>query len=367
MTATITQDMLGNMLLAMQSEDGQVHKENFKIVYTKLHPETTKEEYDKLWEKIDENGDGNLDQQELAHFFGVNYADLAKDMRDKRSSEKAMEEMDDDQILEALQMEQALRDLQAQAAKSRDPSPAVKPPERKNRGKLGSRDEDVKVFKMPTNIKMDEPEVEIQLLQACESNDEAEILRLVEEKVNVRIEDDKGEMPMHKICRHGNIKVVRELLRTAEANQKGSKSKDLNMTDRKGKTPIMIAAEYGQTELVMHLLDLQANLKAEAESGWTIMHFVVNANKPELLQQFLVHKEVNAIKKELLTGIDQDERSAMHIAAFKCDEKIVEILAQNGAKVDQADRAGNNPMALAQRAGRRKSRDIMEAFAGSGP
>jgi hypothetical protein len=26
MTATITQDMLGNMLLAMQSEDGQVHK-----------------------------------------------------------------------------------------------------------------------------------------------------------------------------------------------------------------------------------------------------------------------------------------------------------------------------------------------------
>jgi len=97
------------------------------------------------------------------------------------------------------------------------------------------------------------------------------------------------------------------------------------------------------------------------------MHFVVNANKPELLQQFLVHKEVNAIKKELLTGIDQDERSAMHIAAFKCDEKIVEILAQNGAKVDQADRAGNNPMALAQRAGRRKSRDIMEAFAGSGP
>ena len=73
-------------------------------MYLKLHPETTKEEYDQLWEKIDENSDGNLDQQELAHFFGVNYADLAKDMRDKRASEKAMEEMDDDQILEALQV-----------------------------------------------------------------------------------------------------------------------------------------------------------------------------------------------------------------------------------------------------------------------
>ena len=70
----------------------------------KLHPDTKPAEYDALWTKIDKDGDGNLDQMELAAFFGFNFDLLAKDMSDIAAAEAAMAEMDDDQILEALQV-----------------------------------------------------------------------------------------------------------------------------------------------------------------------------------------------------------------------------------------------------------------------
>lgn len=69
----------------------------------KLHPETKHADYDALWKRIDKDGDGNLDQMELAAFFGFDYDKLAKDMNDVAAAEAAMAEMDDDQILEALQ------------------------------------------------------------------------------------------------------------------------------------------------------------------------------------------------------------------------------------------------------------------------
>jgi len=357
----VTQESLMKMLSAMESEDGNVHKENFKVVYLKLHPETTNTEYDKLWLKIDEDGDGNLDIQELAHFFGVNYHKLAKDMEDHKKHEAELEEMDDDQILEALQMEQALRELQAST--SRDSSPAL--PEKKARARMGSRDEDVEVFKVPTKITNTDVKPEIELLMACECQDEAEILDLIENKqVNVRIEDDKGEMPLHKIARFGSIKCTRAVLKRSDEIKKGSKARDLNMGDRKGKTPLMIAVEYKHQELMTHLLDSGANLKTQQENGWTIMHTVVNTNDKKLVQNFLIHSHVEKDKKQLLNSQDNNSRNPMHIASFKCDEDIVEILVKSGASTTATDNSGITPMDLAQRAGRRKSREIMEGIQG---
>lgn len=176
----------------------------------------------------------------------------------------------------------------------------------------------------------------------------------------VRVEDDKGEMPLHKICRHGNIKCVRAVLEASEKAKKGSKVKDLNMGDRQGKTPLMIAAEYKHHDLVMHLLDSGASLKNENSHGWNIMHVIVNTNDRDLVQKFLLHPHVTDQNKALFNAPDKDARSPMHIAAFKCDEDIVGILASAGANVTTTDNSGNSPMKLAEKTGRRKSREIME-------
>ena len=78
-------------------------QEEFKVVYMKLHPDTPKEQYDAVWFKADSNADGDLQPHELAGFFGFDYKSIAKSIDDEEAAERAMEQLDDDQILEALQ------------------------------------------------------------------------------------------------------------------------------------------------------------------------------------------------------------------------------------------------------------------------
>jgi len=351
----ITQEKLVAMLMDMEGADGRVTEDDFKVPYMKMHPDTKPEEYAALWQKIDKDGDGNLDCEELAEHFGFKFSDLAKDMAAIEDTNSRLSEMSDDQILEALLMEQTLRDL-----KKEEEDLLAKGTKPQRKARLCSRDEEVKVIKMPTKITCEKVPDEVELLMACEAGMEQDIIKLIEKGTNVRIEEDKGEMPLHKVCRHGSIKCVRAILDASEKISKGSKVKDLNMSDRKGKTPLMISAEYKHEALMSYLLDCGANLKAEMSNGWNILHVVVNANNRDLLSKFLLHNHVVDQKKRLFLSTDADQRTPMHIAAFRCDEDIVNILVSNGARLDLVDNAGNNPIKLAERSGRRKSREIME-------
>ena len=65
------------------------------------------------------------------------------------------------------------------------------------------------------------------------------------------MEDDKGEMPMHKLSRFGNSsEVVRELLERSAASE--NMKNDLNWQDKQGKTPIFYAIEYGHETLAQN-------------------------------------------------------------------------------------------------------------------
>ena len=79
-------------------------QEEFRTVYLKLHPDTTREEYDALWLKVDTNKDGDLQPEELARFFGFDFNAISKDMENAAREEAATAELSDDQILEALQV-----------------------------------------------------------------------------------------------------------------------------------------------------------------------------------------------------------------------------------------------------------------------
>jgi len=53
----------------------------------------------------------------------------------------------------------------------------------------------------------------------------------------------------------------------------------------------------------------------------------------------------------------------VHIAAYKCDPEIVQYLLTHGGDVSSVDAAGNSAIKLADKGGRRKSREIMEEHA----
>ena len=89
--------------------------------WKKLFPKLTNADFDKVWEKIDANGDGNLSCDELAKYYGFNMS--------PSSVRKGQEAMTDEQIMEALAMAGTLHDMEV----SRSPPFVTRPPPRANR------------------------------------------------------------------------------------------------------------------------------------------------------------------------------------------------------------------------------------------
>ena len=66
----------------------------YEIVYMGMFPNTSKEDYNAVWDKIDADHDGNLTVKELATYYGFAWDDAGG----------VASEMSDEQILEALQV-----------------------------------------------------------------------------------------------------------------------------------------------------------------------------------------------------------------------------------------------------------------------
>ena len=66
----------------------------------KLNPHATPDEYDEVWAGADVNGDGSLQPEELAAYFGFDWSSLAKDMDDLKLQNS--NDMSDEDILNAL-------------------------------------------------------------------------------------------------------------------------------------------------------------------------------------------------------------------------------------------------------------------------
>ena len=66
----------------------------------------------------------------------------------------------------------------------------------------------------------------------------------------VRMEDDKGEMPLHKLSRQGCLEATRGIIDILIKTD--SVKIDLNWQDKQGKTPIFYAIEYGHETLVQN-------------------------------------------------------------------------------------------------------------------
>ena len=105
----------------------RLSQSEYELVYMGMFPNTTKEEYNVVWDKIDADHDGNLTVKELATYYGFAWDDAGG----------VASEMSDEQILEALQVRHTHRSTLSQpqhAARSRSrnhsmqPQPQPQPP-----------------------------------------------------------------------------------------------------------------------------------------------------------------------------------------------------------------------------------------------
>ncbi len=152
--------------------------------------------------------------------------------------------------------------------------------------------------------------------KAVERGDIDAVNRLISEGADVKVENDKGETPLHIAAVWGHKEVVEALL---------DKGANVNAEDEEGNTPLVLTTD----EEIKTLLQSTAKLLEVAKSGNI--------------------QEVNSLISEgaKVNVKDQDNKTPLHWAAEKGHKEVVEALLDKGANVDAEDENGATPLDLA--------------------
>mmetsp|Transcript_4322 Transcript_4322/g.13946 ORF Transcript_4322/g.13946 Transcript_4322/m.13946 type:complete len:281 (+) Transcript_4322:325-1167(+) len=274
--------------------------------------------------------------------------------------------MTDEKILELLEVQSKLAEMQRDAELKRNPPKTAETTNRRNSRGLGygpslvteaeRKAAGVTTIKMTSVIRAElHLDENASFLDACEFKDAEKIDSMLESTtLDVRIEDEKGEMPLHKLARGGLLRQTRSLLSITPKLHD-----DLNWQDKQGKTPLMLAAEYNHPEIVNELLDLGADAMMESSNGGTALHLAVATKSEAAIIAMLSHSKVD--RTHLVDVPDRNGRTPLHIAAFSENENMTRVLIDHGAH-PLTDAYGNTPAKLAGKAGRRNSKDMLDAL-----
>ncbi len=170
--------------------------------------------------------------------------------------------------------------------------------------------------------------------------------------------------PLHQAVKEVNEQKVRALL------QSGS---DVNALDSFGKTPLHYAAAIGRYSLVKTLIDQGANPTIKDKAHKTALVYAIEKNRIKViiylsdivnkasqieedplfvaarngdldrLSYFLAHRDINSV--------NQDGKSALHVASEAGQLEIVSFLLKLGASRDLLDYDGRSALNYAKLSG----------------
>jgi ankyrin repeat protein len=385
----MTMEDLVEMMAVLDADgDDEVTKDEFKEWYqanmtTPTGDKVSDDEFEVLWGKIDEDGDGHLQQSELCSYFGVSFDEASGELEKKKG-------MSDEEILQALQLQTQLHEAKERALAA---EAEKKKKSLTKRTASGAR-AGIKI------IKKDETGDEQDLLEACDCIERADIdmvKQLLDKGVNTRIEtQDKAEMPLHKLARNGQHALIRQIVDGVKAaNGQDAAVADVNSQDKRGHTPLFTAVEGRQDLLnqiesqpdkllayrekqartALVLLNSGADLYVEASNGWNALHAAAHGGAFEAAKEIFSYMEKTSFSKQqtrrFLNHLDTMGRSPLHIAAMRSDPEsdkpeLVNLMMMKGADPNITDKgSGMTASQLAEKAGRRKSKEFIDEMKSS--
>ena len=175
------------------------------------------------------------------------------------------------------------------------------------------------------------------LFSSVSSGDTEEVKRRISQgaEVNaIRI----GQSLLHIACQSGNKKIV-ELLINSGA--------DVNVSNRRGLTPLDIAERDGQTEII-ELLRVHG-----AKKGFSNLLRAINSG------------DIEQVKLLISQGADVNTKNnagqtLLHIACRSGNKEVVEFLIDQGANINSKSNRDLTPLDLAQRAGHTEIVELLE-------
>lgn len=136
--------------------------------------------------------------------------------------------------------------------------------------------------------------------------------------VPIDLPDDVGVRPLQMALSHRLGATLAQTLLELGA--------DPNQASHLGATPLMVAATFGKTDLVLDLLRRGADPEREALDGKTLVHSIVEGNAPEMLPQVLP-----LLPRPLLNRPARSGTTPLGMAAHHGAVETMVALIENGA------------------------------------
>ena len=165
--------------------------------------------------------------------------------------------------------------------------------------------------------------------------------------VLVRVEDQNGETPIHKLARFkiteenkaSRLEAYKKVFYTIIKKTRNEAKEadrtlwnDINKQDAKGKTPMFHAIEMKNLVLIELLNGLDARDRPDGllvtAAGWSMLHQAVNTDDFGVVKEVVKGLQQDGGRLRILINLkDKAGRQPLHIAAYKCDDEVYGIRA----------------------------------------
>uniref|UniRef100_A0AAQ5ZBN1 KAP NTPase domain-containing protein n=1 Tax=Amphiprion ocellaris TaxID=80972 RepID=A0AAQ5ZBN1_AMPOC len=189
-----------------------------------------------------------------------------------------------------------------------------------------------------TSLKMTSLAVQ-SLFSYVEEENLAAVKAHLDKFKDVDSRSDNGQTPLMVAAEQGNLEILQELIR---------RGANVNLDDVDCWTALISAAKEGHVEVVRELLENNANLEHRDMGGWTALMWAAYKGRTDVAQ-LLLEKGANPN----ITG--QYSVYPIIWAAGRGHAEIVHLLLQHGAKVNCSDKYGTTPLIWAARKGHYES------------
>ncbi|KAK7888960.1 hypothetical protein WMY93_024520 [Mugilogobius chulae] len=207
------------------------------------------------------------------------------------------------------------------------------------------------------------------LLRAAQMG-HAQVFRvLLEKHANEDATLPDGTSVLHLAAQGGSVLIMEELLQKGlNPNTVGPKAQtplhvaaaspkpdmtlllltagaQINASAQDGVTPLHVACQHGNQEIVASLLKNKVQIEAADKLGRTALHWASVCPKESSVLNILLSSKVNA------NALDNEKKSALHLAAMEGRLEHVTSLLSHKAKVGAKDKNGSTPMHYAAAGG----------------
>ncbi|XP_075060587.1 NF-kappa-B inhibitor epsilon [Mixophyes fleayi] len=159
---------------------------------------------------------------------------------------------------------------------------------------------------------------------------------LVGKRVNLELQDRKGDTALHLACENQDLDCASRLLRGPRGPQ------NLQLQNWRGLCCLHIATLKRNHDLISLLLESGANINCqEGTSGKTPLHLAVEMLDRSLLHHLLQHRP-------LVDAFMYNGCTPLHLAVGRKDAGLARLLCQAGADILQRNREGDTPQDLAE-------------------